>query len=420
MKKSALFLFALVLLVLVGMVFAPITRAQDATATPAPTATFVPSAEGTLTLWTDQGRSTAVETMGKDFTAKYNVPVRVQVMGFGDVRNNLQLGGPVGQGPDLIVGAHDWIGQLYSNGLISDIELPKEIADKFDPVALQAFTYDGKLVGLPYLTEAVGIYYNPDIISGVPETWAETIKLAEQVVADKKAERGIAIPNGAGDPYHHYALITGFGGYVFGRDQAGNYDPKDLGIDSPGAIKAAEEIDRLVKADVLNAAVGYGEAQTLFTGGKLAMWVTGPWALGDIRKSGVKYAVAPLPKMDDVARPFVGSQGFMVNKFSKNELLAKAFLTEYVATDTGMELLYKSVPFIPAWKPLADKLEDQDLKNFAKSVANGQPMPAIPQMAAVWSSWGNAITLIYQQKEAPDKAMKDAGEAIRKEIEKVK
>jgi maltose-binding protein MalE len=414
-KPLALLLMLALLFSLVGM-----AGAQDPTATPAPTATFVPSAEGTLTVWTDQGRSTAVEAMGKEFTAKYNVPVRTQVMAFGDVRNNLQLGGPVGQGPDIIVGAHDWIGQLSSNGLLSEIELAPEQAAKFDPVALRAFTYAGKLYGLPYLTEAVAVYYNPDIISEVPATWADTIKLAEQLVKDKKVERGIAIPNGTGDPYHHYALFTGFGGYVFGRDKDGNYNPADVGLDNPGALKAAEEIDRLVKADVLNAAVGYGEAQTLFTGGKLAMWVTGPWALDTIRKSGVKYAVAPLPKMDDTPRPFVGSQGFMVNKFSKNELLAKAFLTEFVATDEGMKLLYDAVPFIPAWLPLQDKLEDKDLKNFAKSVANGDPMPAIPQMAAVWTSWGNAITLIYQQKEDPDKAMKDAATAIRAEIAKVK
>lgn len=213
-----------------------IAFAQDATATPEPTATFVPSDEGTLTIWADAVKLPAFESIASKFEEKYGVPVRVQVMGFGDIRNNLQLGGPVGQGPDIIVGAHDWIGQLYGNGLISPIDLSPELTANFDPVAIRAFTYDGKLVGLPYLTEAVALVYNTDLVKEVPATWAEAIALGEQLVKDGKATNGLAIPKG--DPYHHEALFTGFGGYIFGRDDAGNYNANDVGIDSPGAIKA--------------------------------------------------------------------------------------------------------------------------------------------------------------------------------------
>lgn len=35
-----------------------------------------------------------------------------------------------------------------------------------------------------------------------------------------------------GDPYHTYPLLTGFGGYIFGRDANGNYNAGDFGLDS--------------------------------------------------------------------------------------------------------------------------------------------------------------------------------------------
>jgi maltose-binding protein MalE len=44
------------------------------------------------------------------------------------------------------------------------------------------------------------------------------------------------------------------------------------------------------------------------------------------------------------------------------------------------------------------------------------PMPAIPEMSAVWTSWGNAEQLIAQQSEAPDTAFKTAAEQIRTAI----
>lgn len=414
--RFVLSLFTVIVALFLAVHLPTATLAQDATATPAPTATFVPSTEGALTIWSDAGRLPALEALGEAFTEEYGVPVRIQTMGFGDIRNNLQLGAPAGEGPDLIVGAHDWLGQLYGNGLIAPIEASDELIADLDPVAVRAFTYDGQLLGLPYSTEAIGVYYNTDLVPELPGTWAEMVDLAEQLVADGEVERGLAIPNTAGDPYHHMPIFTGFGGYVFGVDAEGNYNPEDVGLDSPGGIAAMEEINRLVEADVLNAAVDYGVAESLFKEGDLAMWITGPWALGGIREAGVPYAVAPIPPMEETPRPFVGSQGFMINAFSVNQLLAQAFLTEFVATDEGMQLLYDAVPFIPAWLPLQETIEDQDLAAFAAVVAAGDPMPAIPEMSAVWTAWGNAINLIYQGQGDPQTAIEEAAAAIREEI----
>jgi maltose-binding protein MalE len=418
-------LSVLMLLVLMTAAFGLQIRAQDATteaepptATPAPTETFVPSAEGTLTIWSDRERQQAMESLGKEFTAKYNVPVRVQTMGFGDVRNNLALGGPVGQGPDIIIGAHDWLGQLQSNGLLAPIEMSDELKANFAPAALDAFSTGGKLYGLPYSVEGVALYYNTDLVPEPPKTWDDAVKLAEQLVKDGKVERGIGIPNGGGDPYHHYFFFTSEGAYVFGKDANGTYDPKDLGLDSAGGLKAVEAIDKAVKAGVLSASVDGDVQKDLFLNGKLAMWVSGPWQLGDLEKSDIKYAIAPIPTVEGESRPFVGVQGFMINSFSKNVALAQAFLTEYVASDEGMKLLYEAKPFIPAWKPLADSLDNKDLASFQTAIANGDPMPSISEMNAVWTAWGNAITLIYQQKEDPDKAIKDAAASIRDTIAK--
>jgi maltose-binding protein MalE len=146
------------------------------------------------------------------------------------------------------------------------------------------------------------------------------------------------------------------------------------------------------------------------------MWITGPWALNGIRESEVPYAVSAIPTMTNEPRPFVGSQGFMINAFGVNTLLAQAFLTEFLATNDGMQLLYDAVPFIPAWTPLAESIEDADLAAFSGAIANGDPLPAIPAMNAVWTAWGNAISLIYQQQADPETAITEAATAIREQI----
>jgi len=385
--------------------------------TEAPTATPKPlgSQEGTITIWADRVRTPILEKIGKDFTAKYNVPLRVQELDFGSIRDQLKIAGPAGEGPDIVIGAHDWLGELVSNGLLSEMDLGDK-AKTFDPVALKAFTYNGKLYGLPYVVEAVALYYNKDLVPTPPKTWAELKTIAKKLQDDKKAEQGYVLQEA--DAYHSFPILSGFGGYIFGHDANGALNPKDIGIDSPGGLKAAEELDSMVKAGLLRSGVTYQTMSDLFTSGKAGMVITGPWALADFRKAKVNYGVAPIPTMVEgtTPKPFVGVQGFMVNKFSKNELLAKTFLTEYIATDESMKALYEADPRGPAWLPLQKDIKDPDIAAFSASAANGEPMPAIPEMNAVWDAWNKALTLIFQQKAAPDQAFKDAGTAIRDKI----
>ncbi|MDT8305819.1 MAG: maltose/maltodextrin ABC transporter substrate-binding protein MalE [Anaerolineae bacterium] len=371
------------------------------------------SEEGTLTIWVDGGRVEIMQSLGEQFEAEYGVGVAVQELGFGDVRDQLKIAGPAGEGPDIIIGAHDWLGELVSNGLLTPLDLGDK-AENFDPVALQAFTYEGELYGLPYNTEAVALYYNRDLVPEPPQTWEELKEIARALQEEEGLEQGYVLQQG--DPYHTYPIFTGFGGYVFGRDDEGNHDPTDLGLDSPGGIAAAEEIDSMVKEGLLRQDVDYGVMMNLFSSGESAMFITGPWALGDVRASGVNYAIAKIPMMEETPRPFVGVQGFMVSNFGKNKLLAQTFLTEYVATDETMQALYEAVPNAPAWLPLREQIDDPDIAMFAESAADGEPMPAIPQMSAVWEAWTDAIVLIFQQQQPAAEAIQDAAATIRETL----
>lgn len=391
----------------------PTTAEEGATPEATPTPKPIASKEGTLTIWVDGGRVQAITDLGKLFTAAYNVPVAVQELGFGDVRDQLKIAGPAGEGPDIIIGAHDWLGELVTNGLLEPLDLGDK-AQSFDPVSLQALTYNGQLYGMPYAVEAIALVYNKDLVPEPPKTWEEMKEIARNLQAQGEVEQGYVLQQG--DPYHTYPIITGFGGYVFGRTEAGSYNPEDLGLDNPGAITAANEIDSMIKEGLLRKDINYEIMMTLFKEGKSAFFFGGPWTLTDLRSAGVNYGIAKFPTMEQTPRPFVGVQGFMVSAFGKNKLLAQTFLTEYLATDEAMLALYQAVPNGPAWLPLRETLTDVDLQMFAESAADGEPMPAIPQMSAVWEAWGKAITIIFQQQQPPDQAMKDAAQTIREKI----
>jgi hypothetical protein len=148
----------------------------------------------------------------------------------------------------------------------------------------------------------------------------------------------------------------------------------------------------------------------LFETGQIPFIMAGPWALDRIRASGVPYAITSFP--DDGA-PFLGVQGFLVNPLSENTLLAQAFLTEFVATEEIMELLYVEGNRYSAFKSVLEATDDADLAAFGVAGENAFPMPNIPQMGSMWSAWDNGITLAVTGAQTPEEAMTDAAEQVR-------
>jgi maltose/maltodextrin transport system substrate-binding protein/arabinogalactan oligomer/maltooligosaccharide transport system substrate-binding protein len=149
-----------------------------------------------------------------------------------------------------------------------------------------------------------------------------------------------------------------------------------------------------------------------FQNGDAAMLISGPWALEGFRAAGVPYAVAPIPAGTEPGRPFMGVQGFMLNAFSKNQLLAQTFLQEFVATDETMQALYEQDPRVSAWIPVAEQIDDPDLAAFVAAGQTADPAPNISEMNAVWQAWGDAMTLISNGRQAPQEALDQAQQQI--------
>lgn len=400
---------------------APASVEPSAPATPevTPEPTPPPAAvAGTLTIWADNVRTPVLTAVAEAFTAQYVVPVQVYELGFGQIRDSLILRGPAREGPDIIIGAHDWLGALVAAGVVEPLDLGDKAAS-FEQVGLDAFSYDGTLYGLPYVSEAIALYYNKDLVPTPPTTWDELKTMATDLQEAGTVDQGYCLQKG--DPYHTYPILTGFGGDIFGKNADGSYNPQDVGLDSDGGKAYAEELDAMVKAGLLVDNVDYGACTAMMTGdaganpARAAFWITGPWALNDFRNSGVNFGVAPIPMMENQPRPFVGVQGMMVSSFAPNKLLAQTFLTEYIATDDAMEQLYAADPRIPVWIPLQTTVvaTDADIAAFAESAKNGDSLPAIPEMSSVWDAWIVAINVIFEQSQDPDAAVTDAAEKIR-------
>ena len=362
-----------------------------------------------IRIWADNTRLPALRAVEANFEEEYGVELLLEQVGFGDIRRLITTAGPAGEGPDIIVGAHDWLGELVSGGILAPIDLGDK-AEEFAPVALQAFTYQGDLYGMPNATENVALFINTDLVSECPATWTDVYNLSSELHTADANQYGFVRQEG--DAYHFYPIQTAFGGYVFGRDDNGNYDPTDVGVGNEGSIAAAAWLQRMVEEGLQPPAMDWDTMHAWFESGQAAMIITGPWATNRIVESGVPFQICNIPSETQEGRPFLGAQGFMVSAFSKDPLLAQIFLTEFVATPEVMQALFDADPRPSAFLPVREAVEDANITAFGEAGVNADPMPAIPEMNSVWDAWGNAIILVQQGSDTAENAFTNAQEQI--------
>jgi len=376
----------------------------------------VTRADADLVIWTDEEKAVSLEEPAKAWGEANGLTVAVQTVAE-DLQPNFITANQAGNGPDMIVAAHDWIGNLVQNGSIQPVQLPAAATEAIAPIGLEAVTYDGQTYGAPYAVETLVLFANK-ALTDVPEP-----KTVEELVEAAKAggaENVLALPVGEqGDAYHMEPFYTSAGGYLFGKDGEGNLDPSDVGVGKEGSITAAEKIGELGKDGVLKTSISGDNAISLFTDGKAAYLVSGPWALEDIRTAKIDFAMSAVPGFEgmDPAVPFAGVNAFYVATNGKNPAFAQQFATAVASSADIAEQMFPKNELPPINLELQEKLSGDypEIVKIAELAGSAEPMPAIPEMAAIWGPLGQADANIVGGAD-PESTMTSAGEEITKQI----
>mgnify|MGYP002750042865 FL=1 len=376
-------------------------------------------ANADLVIWADQKKADSLKEIAKSWGQEQGITVAVQI-----VANDLQpafiTANQAGNGPDIVMGAHDWIGNLVQNSAIRPVVLSPEAEANYSNIALKAVTYDGQIYGTPYAVECLGLFVNKALTQVT-----EPATIEEMVEAGTAAGTELILSQAVdekGDAYNMEPIYTAAGGYLFGKNPDGSYNSKDLGIGKEGSIRAAEKIGQLGKQGALRKSVTAANHISLFTDAKAPYLISGPWALADIKKAGIDYQLTRIPGFGDIegsqARPFAGVNCFYVASNGKNKAFAETFVADAAKDMTFAASMFPSNELPPAQKDLAEKLraEQPDMVTFADMSAQADPMPAIPAMSSVWEPFGRAQANIVAGAD-PASTMAGVGETIRASID---
>lgn len=353
-----------------------------------------------LTVWShfqDAAEVRWLQAQAAAFSKASGHKVTIVSVPLDQIPDKLIQAAPKGQGPDMVVTLpQDRLGQLSAAGVIEPMDRYVVSKTDLDRTAVSALTYKGKLFGMPMFAESVALIYNKKLVPRAPTTWNEFISVAQKNTGNGK----FGFLTDLSNAYANYGFISAYGGYIF-KNNSGTLNVQDVGIGNSGAIKAAALMNDLrYKYNLVPEGVSNDVAKGAFVDGRLAMVVTGPWDMGDIKKAGIDYGIATVPTPPGATSkwsPFVGVQGVVLNAYGKNKAAAAQFAKALV-TSPAQYSFNQAGGRIPVSLAARTRLKaDPVVTGFSKAISAGTPMPNVPEMGAVWGPWGSAVTQSVQK-----------------------
>ena len=359
----------------------------------------------------------------KDFEEKNNVKVEISdntdMFGMLDA---LALDGPAGNGADVYIAPNDRVGALAKAGHLTEAKLLDDA--KYDDKDKQGVSIDGKVYGAPAVIETIIMYYNKDLLKEAPKSFDDLMALSKDDKYKFAGEEGknVAFLGQLTNFYYSYGILSGYGGYVFGKNGT---DPKDIGLNNDKSVEAINYISDWYKnvwpKGMLDVKSSYDFLKQSFIDGKTAAVIAGPWEAKAFKDAKVNLGAAKLPSLPggNEYKPFAGGKAWVISEYSENKELAQKFL-DWASSEEQQNKLYKGFGEVPA-NHVAREAAAKDGNEITKAVidtfANAVPMPNIPEMAEVWPGAENLIFDAASGNKSAKEAADAAVELIKQAIE---
>ena len=354
------------------------------------------------------------------FEEEHGVSIEVVEKDMFEQSDAMPLDGPAGLGPDVTMTPFDRVGQGGAQGYYAEMTLPDD--GRFTEIDQRQVTLEGTVYGQPAMVEALVLFYNKDLISEAPTTFAELEALGQDSAYDVDGGNVGFLAKWT-DFYFTYGLLAGNGGYVFGENGT---DPSDVGLNNAGAVEgiayATEWFQNVWPQGMLDVTANSNLITDYFTSGQTAAVIDGPWNASNFKEAGLNLGVAKIPTLDNGEEyaTFGGGKAWVVSNFSTEKELAQEFV-DFLTTEDSQDKLYEMRNDVPANSQSQAKIVDGGGDEVSAAVIEqyqvSEPMPNIPQMAEVWDGGQNMLFDAGSGNMTPQEAADNAVNTINESIE---
>jgi len=349
------------------------------------------SAEGTsssdspieLTFWHGytEADGDVLEQIVADFNAENpDIVISTEINPWAVIDDTLLPALSAGTGPDIVAMPAERLPVYADRGAFASLDEfyadPANNASAVNPGAVDMVTVNGTAYGVPTGFVPLAVYYNKALfeaagITEAPTTWDEWVSVSEQLTIDENGDGtpeqyGVILPDHATVANGLWpSLFYGNGGEIVeGGDTAV--------IDS---TENAETLqfwrDAIVGSSISPTGVDGIEADGIFSAGRAAMTIGGPWMVFIAADNGIDYGIAPIPAgpVDQAASAIGVSMAITEQEDPARQAAAEEFFAYFLNDDNAVAWSLGS-----GWPPLRTDIS-------ADAVAENETVAALTAMA---------------------------------------
>lgn len=375
----------------------------------------------TIVFWNtmnDQETAT-LKTLVSQYEKDNNVSVEVVQVPFDQRDAKFTTASQAGKGPDVMRAEIADVANWASKGFLADVTSRVTAKDKADflPAAFAYYNYAGKVWGVPQAPDALTIFYNKALFkkAGIkPTALPTTLSTLSQTCSKFPAKQGIFL---RADSYWVQPWVWGFGGGLI------NPAKKQILIATKQSVAGMNAYKNLFSGKCAfpnkDFSNDYGNAQTAFKNGQVAMIVNGPWSTADILqgpafRSSSNLGVLVIPKGPTGAQGSpVGGNGFVIGKASSNVDAAWKFV--YWLTSPVQQAAFAAknnlLPSRKSAYALPSVKTNRLIGAFLPQMKAATARPVLPQGGQIYSDFGPNVQKILNGQVTAAVGLNDVAKA---------
>ncbi|WP_372635381.1 sugar ABC transporter substrate-binding protein [Cohnella sp.] len=364
----------------------------------------------------------ALEQMAQKFTELHpNVKIEYIGIPFGDIKQQTFVMASSGNTPDIM----QTFTATFPTYAASDIIIPlddlvgKDFIDDLFPSYKEDYSYNGKLMGVPWAPSPYILYWNKELFQKAglpdraPETYDEMLQFAEEL-SKLKTDSGEQI-YGLGEATEKLPIngmialrnLYSFNGSLFGEEGQVN-------VNTPEVIETLTYYQTLVKNNLSPQGAKLKDLRNLFSIGRLGMYSDGYYGRkvfqnlsGQGEAFDEKWGAAMIPVNKTGDNVSIGeAHGLVISKDSKHPEMAAEFIK--FLTDEEMISLYHQNSDVMSARKSISILPEFNSTDFDKTLVDQmtkiKPLPANnPGLEQAYLEIAEAVQKVAVANESPEK-----------------
>lgn len=357
--------------------------------------------------WETEGHQVALDKVIEDYNNSQDTyEVTAKYVPFADFKKQLSIGASADELPDIAILDSPDHASYATMGIFEELTGKFDVDSYYDG-AVNSCTLDGKLYGVPFGVNCLGLYYNEDMLNAagcsVPTTWDELMETAKAVTTDSVSGLAFCSVQNEEGTFNFTPWLWSTG--------ASSYE-----MDSKGGIKALTFAKELIDSGVMSKECinwTQGDVMNQFIAGNVAMMVNGPWQIPTMQSEApdLNWKVTLIPKDTEYAS-CLGGENYAVVKGGNTEG-ALDFL-EYATEEDQVKYMMDAFGYISANRTIAESQfkADSPYQPFVEELQYAQARGPL----ADWPSVSDAISLAFNEvmtgTSTPEDAAAKAQETI--------